>query len=91
MTRPVANKRIWDRYEWAGDTGHAGAGQALRADADRAREPRHWNEGSLIFEHGDAEGPKELPTREMAMGDNALTGGGSNPGGGERWASDRAA
>lgn len=86
MTAPAINTSLWDRYEWVGDEARTGAECARKIAQDLAAEPRHWNEGSLIFDDGAGKRPRELETAGMAAGDAGMTGGGSNPGGGERWA-----
>jgi hypothetical protein len=84
MTRPQT-QTSWDRYQWVGRQ----RGSSTRADAaienDLEAEPRHWNEGSYIFDDGMGQVPHYLSPVGMGEGDSGFTGSGSNPGG-QHWA-----
>ncbi len=84
-TRPVE----WDRHQM--ETDDAAGSEEGDATADRedgsggAAEPK-WNKGEMAEERQDHTRAPLPAADELAEPAGGLSGGGSNPGGGERWA-----
>jgi hypothetical protein len=72
----------WDREEMKADFGD----DADAAPPDEDDKVRTWKENQMARERQDGTRTPGLSEEEIAESEGGLSGGGANPGGGERWA-----
>jgi hypothetical protein len=72
----------WDRDEMRPDFGD----DSNDAEVDEEQEAPTWNENQMARERPDGTRSPGLPDEEIEESRGGLSGGGANPGGGERWA-----
>ena len=84
QTRPEAKGPAeWEGEQLETDDGKTGAPPSDESTTeDRAR----WNKGTMGEERADHTRSPLAADEELAESGGALSGGGVNPGGGERWA-----
>lgn len=78
-THPSEN---WNRNEMRPELGDGPNAATSDEDADKP----NWNEGQMAEEHADGSRTAGPSDEEIAESAHGLSGGGTNPGGGERWA-----
>jgi hypothetical protein len=72
----------WNRNEMGPDRGD----DQPATTSDDAGDAPDWNEGQMAEEHADGSRTAGPSDEEIAESAHGLSGGGTNPGGGERWA-----
>jgi hypothetical protein len=72
----------WDREDMRPDFGD----DADAAPPDPNAKAPNWNENQMARQRSDGTRTPGLPDEEIAESEGGLSGGGANPGGGERWA-----
>jgi hypothetical protein len=81
-TPPNDRPADWDRKEVRADFGDDADATPTTESPDVA----DWNEGQMARERPDGTREPGPSDDEIASSKGGLSGGGSNPGGGERWA-----
>jgi hypothetical protein len=81
-TERTDEPRNWDRGQMEPDRGDEGPMPRDDQDADVPV----WNEGQMTGERADGTRSRGPTDEEIAASRGGLSGGGANPGGGERWA-----
>ena len=72
----------WDREDMRSDFGE----DPDAAPPDKDAKVRNWNENQMARQRPDGTRTPGLTDEEIAESEGGLSGGGANPGGGERWA-----
>ena len=72
----------WDRDEMRPDFGD----DSDETEVEEGQEVPTWNENQMARERPDGTRSPGLPDEEIEESGGGLSGGGANPGGGERWA-----
>jgi hypothetical protein len=73
----------WDRRQMEPDSGSAEPGHTHDETSDTTA---RWNEAEMGEERADRTRSPRVSDEETASSAGGLSGGGKNPGGGERWA-----
>ena len=82
-----ANPSVTDRpAEWQADQLETDDGDGAATSTDENPDVATWNEGQMAPARPDGTRSPDVPDEVIAESKGGLSGGGANPGGGERWA-----